>query len=246
MFNDYIIKFNIKQIRNFFNEKENITMIDYEYNNNKYVFNLLKYLYIDIYYCIIDDDCIAIVINNEKLSANINIINGYLPLTNIHIINEKLFSLGLDFIRNKENIKVVTIEDVSFINYKLYNINIKSSLLSILTTGHTWYGKYNFRPVNTLNEIIIDDNYNKIYNKNNKIMNKLTIENVKDILLKYFNDKVIIKIINENSNMLVKNFISFFLDQYDVNIVYFEKFYYNLFIDIGLDDYIGETYGLFL
>jgi hypothetical protein len=77
-------------------------------------------------------------------------------------------------------------------------------------------------------------------------MNKLTIKNVKNILLKYFNDDIIIKIIDKNPNMLVKNFISLFLNQYDVNAIHFEKIYYDLFTDIGLFDINDRTYGLFL
>jgi hypothetical protein len=78
--------------------------IIYEYNNKKYVFNLLKYLYIDVYYYITGNDCIAIVINNQKLNANINIINSCVPLIYYHIINEELFLLAINFIKDKKYI----------------------------------------------------------------------------------------------------------------------------------------------
>jgi hypothetical protein len=250
MCNDYIIKFNIKQIHKFMDTQKNITIVDYEYNNKKYIFNKLKYLYIDVYYYIIGNDCIAIVINNQKLNANINIINSCVPLIYYHIINEELFLLAINFIKDKKYIKVITIEDNSHQLYfdKLSKIinSINLPLLSILTTGHTWYGKYNFRPVNILNDIKIDEIYNNKYNDNNKRMNKLTIKNVKNILLKYFNDDIIIKIINKNPNMLVKNFISLFLNQYDISATHFEKIYYDLFNDIGLFNINDQTYGLFL
>jgi hypothetical protein len=80
----------------------------------------------------------------------------------------------------KLNIKYITLTDNSTKFCDSIKDGIKLSLMLTLLTGHTWYGKYGFRPFN-------NDNYNIVslenYNKNTEIINSITIKEAN--ILKY-------------------------------------------------------------
>jgi len=116
----------------------------------------------------------------------------------------------------KLNIRHITLTDNSLKFCDSIKKSIKLSLMLTLLTGHTWYGKYGFRPFDD------DNNYNKIlldnYNKNIEIMNNITIEQAN--ILKYIeltekkqliND--VIKLLETNPDMsaMRKRFFNFFL-----------------------------------
>ena len=66
--------------------------------------------------------------------------------------------------------------------------------MMILLTGDTWYGKYGFRPYTRHSDsFILDELNNKLYEKNKKIFNEITISNIN--LIKYIeiteNEKLI-------------------------------------------------------
>lgn len=148
----------------------------------------------------------------------------------------------------KLNIKHITLTDNSLKFCNSINDGIQLSLMLTLLTGHTWYGKYGFRPFNNkLNDY--DDLLLKNYDKNTEIMNTITIE--KANILKYIEltkevhiIEAVKKLLELNSNMLLKDFLTNFLKEYDKTCKYFYKFYRILYQDIGLFDFHKKTFGL--
>ena len=160
----------------------------------------------------------------------------------------------------KLNIRHITLTDNSLKFCNSIKKSIKLSLMLTLLTGHTWYGKYGFRPFNTETY-----NYDKIslesYNENTEIINSITIE--KANILKYIElteKKQIIedvkKLLETNPKMLLKDFLSFFLKEYqphlrrhgplgrDKTCKYFNDFYEILYKDIGLVNFYHYPFGL--
>jgi len=85
-----------------------------------------------------------------------------------------------------------------------------------LVSGYTWYGKYGFRPVDV--ETI------KYYNKNKMTkLNEKVIENAK-------------KFIEKQQTLLVKDYLSKFIEEYDKTCNYFN--------DLGLYDFYRHTFEL--
>jgi hypothetical protein len=156
----------------------------------------------------------------------------------------------LEKYKNKFNIKMIILTDNSI--KKCGNIDIKLSLMLILLTGDTWYGKYGFRPIKiTENSYSIDYNYNKYYEKNKEIINKTKISDIN--LLKYINltkndnlIKATDKIIKTHPNMLLKDFLSNLIKDYDKNCNLFILFYEKLYYDLKLFDFYKKLFGLFL
>ena len=147
----------------------------------------------------------------------------------------------------KLNIRHITLTDNSLKFCDSIKKSIKLSLMLTLLTGHTWYGKYGFRPFDD------DNNYNKIlldnYNKNIEIMNNITIEQAN--ILKYIEltekkqiIEDVIKLLETNPNTLLKDFLTFFLKKYDNTCKYFDKFYEILYKDIRLFDFQKKSFGL--
>ena len=129
---------------------------------------------------------------------------------------------------------------------------IKLSMMMILLTGNTWYGSYNFRPYSLkTNKLKLDEFLNTKYENNIEIMNTITISNAN--ILKYIkltNKKSIIrdveKLLEKNSNYLLKDFIKSFIHNYDKTCKYFNIFYEQLFDDIGLYNFYKNIFGLHL
>jgi hypothetical protein len=160
----------------------------------------------------------------------------------------------------KLNIRHIILTDNSLKFCDNIKDSIQLSLMLTLLTGHTWYGKYGFRPfndkLNNYDDILINN-----YNKNIEIINSITIE--KANILKYIEltDKKqiiddVIKLLETNPNMLLKDFLTFFLKEYqphmrrhgplgrDKTCKYFYKFYRLLYQDIGLFDFQKKLFGL--
>ena len=58
--------------------------------------------------------------------------------------------------------------------------------------------------------------------------------------------KVTKKILNEEPKMLLKDFLSIFLNKYDITCEYFDIFYEELYNDIGLYDFYKNSFVLLL
>ena len=149
---------------------------------------------------------------------------------------------------DKLKIRHISLTDNSLKFCNSIKKSIKLSLMLTLLTGHTWYGKYGFRPFDTETY-----NYNNVslenYNKNIEIMNSITIKEAN--ILKYIeltDKKQIIEDIKEliktNPDMLLKDFLNFFLKDYDKSCKYFFTFYEKLYSDIGLYNFNQNTFGL--
>jgi hypothetical protein len=204
-------------------------------------------------------DCVIIIMSKiddtDYYQAEIHSIGNdksclHDSVTNISV-GSLLLKITLQMLKkyhDKLKIKHVTLTDNSLKFCENIKKSIKLSLMLTLLTGHTWYGKYGFRPFD-------DDNYdyNKIlvnnYNKNIEIINSITME--KSNILKYIElteKKQIIedvkKLLETNPDMLLKNFLSLFLKDYDKSCKYFYIFYEILYQDIGLFDFHKKLFGL--
>jgi len=155
-----------------------------------------------------DNDCVSITFAPERKESNINNINADTIKCGNTILNNQgshLFKIALQFIKEnkiKFNINKIFIKDNAN-KYCKNNVNIHLGIFLTLLTGHTWYGKYGFRPINT--------HYRLQYRQNRYIMYKVKLSDI--------NFNIILKKIFEYKN---NNSIS--LEQYD----YFMKVYNKL------------------
>lgn len=109
----------------------------------------------------------------------------------------------------------------------------------ILFNGHTWYGKYGFRPNNNF--------YNNKYEKNIDIINNITITDANIIkYIKLTKNNNLIKstkrLLKEQPIFLLKTYLSNFLSKYDKTCEYFYLFYLDLFHNIGLYNFRGRQF----
>lgn len=128
--------------------------------------------------------------------------------------------------------------------------NIILSKMLFLLSSDTWYGKYGFRPydiqVKSMNE-----RTNKEYDRNKEIMESITITQAN--ILKYIEmtkkERIIQdikKLLLVEPNMLVTDFLSQFLKDYDKTCKYFSMFYEELFKDLGLTDFYRQSFALLI
>ena len=204
-------------------------------------------------------DCITVIFSKDINIAEIHNITGdssCLP----HRTNKKVGSVLLYITikllkkyKNKFNIKIITVQDNSI--KKCKNETIFLSKMLILLTGHTWYGKYGFKPMDIYNTSI-DKIKNKKYEDNITIMNNITIEqaNILQYIEKTNNPKLIkaTKItLDKTPNMLLKDFLSNLMSDFDKLCLYFSQFYEDLFNgitynDMKLTDFHAQLFGLFI
>lgn len=228
------------------------------HNNHKYIFET-NYLD-DNYYVMYsqdksDDVYVSIVIDKENKIAEIHNIStenkSCLPLSN-EKYGSTLLQIAIKLLQKYKsnfNINTITLKDNSIKNCG--NNNIKFDLMSILLTGQTWYGKYGFRPVHFSNKkIILDEQSNEKYNKNYNKINKITLGEID--LIRVFRkaklDEILIneteKIIKKNPSMLVKDFLTKFIKDFDKTFLIFYKFYEILYEHLHLKYITNKFYGL--
>ena len=196
-------------------------------------------------------DCVSIIISKEYKLVEIHGIGNYkncLQNTNTNI-GTTLLKITLKMLKkykNKLGINMIILTDNSI---KICNKkNIILSKMLILLTGDTWYGKYGFRPYD-IQVDSMNDRTNKEYNKNKDIMKKITITEIN--ILKYIELTKKEKIINDvkqilliKPDMLVTNFLSQFLKEYDKTCKYFIIFYEELFKNLDLTDFYKQSFAL--
>jgi len=215
------------------------------YNDREYVFNEAMDKNYYILYSKDEFECVTIIIDLENKIAEIHGIGNYRScLDDINTnIGSTLLKITLKMIKKykeKLDIKKILITDNSL--KKCNNKNIKLSVMLTLLTGNTWYGKYGFKPV--------DDTLIKYYDNNKKIMNTITLKDID--LIKYLKmtklDRKIIKnakkFIEKHQTLLVKDYLSRFLKEYDRTCEYFFDFYFTLFTDLGLYNFFHRTFEL--
>ena len=217
-----------------------------KYDNAEYIFEKNEDDNIYILYSADkkENTCVTVIIDKELKNANISTIDSFDKcISNKDKVGTTLLKITLKMLekyKNKFNIEVITLSDQSY--KKCNGKEIDMMTLSILTTGETWYGHYGFRPIiYKNNNAKLDKIENDKYNENIKIMNKLKIKDIN--LIKYF-EKIksftpeqldyIKNIIKNDQEVLVKDFLKRFLQEFDKTCVYFYKFYRQLYKDIKL------------
>ncbi len=168
-----------------------------------------------------------------------------------------LLKLALKFLKkNKDKFDINRIYLVDNSNFycKGLSKNINLPILSTLIYGHTWYGKYGFRPYdsanNKPNEILL-----KKYNNNKKIIKTEIIKytTLPIHLLKMIEtnetDKEKIKktfktFYNEYSKLHVYEYFEIFINTFDSNCKLLSTFYEEFADDIGLYDFHGKSFYL--
>ena len=224
------------------------------YKSYEYIFNESKIADNHfILYSNNNDECIYIIISQDDKMAEIHGLGNYkscLYETNQNI-GSTLFKITLKLLtkyKDKFNINMIILTDNSIKKCNKYDI--KMALMLTLLTGDTWYGKYGFRPIkSTNNNYIFDDFEYKKYEQNKRIMNSIKISNVN--LIKFINitnNQHLIdatkKIINITPNMLLKDFLSNLLKNYDITCENFAMFYESLYNKISIYDPYRKFYGL--
>lgn len=277
--NSYILRKNKMKVNDFFRTRligGGNKVLKVEYNNNIYKFEESE----------IDDDhfilysynknpfeCVSVIISKEDKIAEIHGISNYekcLQNSNISV-GSTLLQITIKMLKkykDKFNINMITLTDNSIKQCRKENIILAK--MSILLTGNTWYGKYGFRPYDILLPSIKDNKIqNEQYNKNIEIMSKLTITNSN--ILKYIEKIGKEKIINDvitlltlHPNMLLTDFLSQFLKEYDKTLSFFVKkrrllwkttfsnetckyfimFYDDLFNDLQLTNFYKQSFAL--
>lgn len=219
-------------------------------------------------------DCVSIIISKEDKLAEIHGIGNYQKClqnsnTNIGSTLLKITIKMLKKYKDKLGINMITLTDNSIKNCGKENI-ILSKMLFLLSSD-TWYGKccghnicpkytnsknlcmygkYGFRPYD-IQVKSMNKRTNKEYDKNKEIMKSITITQAN--ILKYIKitkkERIIQdvkKLLLVEPNMLVTDFLSQLLKDYDKTCKYFSMFYEELFKDLGLTDFYRQSFALLI
>jgi hypothetical protein len=203
-------------------------------------------------------ECILIIIDKKTKLTHIQTLSYFPDCITDNItqggLGTLLLKTTLSFLKtnkNKYNIKRVTLKDNSYKMCYSGN-NISLSKMYVMMNGDTWYGKYGFRPYDSINNKP-DELKTTFYLKNKQIMQNIKIKDVSnlyDIIKKSYNKElhkginlnVIKKTIKENPNEKLTKFIKSFLTFYDKTCSLFEKFYNEIYIQIKLYDFHGSSF----
>ena len=215
------------------------------YNEHKYVFEEAMDKNYYVLYSKDEFECVAVVIDIENKIAEIHGIGNYKSClddinTNVGSTLLKITLKMLQKYKDKLDIEKILLTDNSL--KKCNNENIKLSTMLTLLTGNTWYGKYGFTPN--------DERFKIKYKSNKKIMNTITLKDID--LIKYLkmtklDEKVIEKseqYIKKHQSLLVKDYLTKFLKEYDKTCEYFYDFYEQLFDDLGLYNFHRQIFEL--
>ena len=239
--NSYLIKSDIFKL----NQSGDGKKLTVKYKNNKYTFDEAHNKNYNVLYSIDKNpfDCVAIVILKEEKIAEIHEISNFescLVQSNTNV-DSKLLQITIKMLKKyktKLDINYIILTDNSL--KKCNSNNIKLSMMLTLLTGDTWYGKYGFR-LYDLSKKDFDKLLIKFYKNNKNIMNKITIIDLD--LLKYIKKTENIKLIKAtkkllltNPEMLLKDYLTNLLKNYDKTCNMFYIFYEELYNSIILDD----------
>ena len=224
------------------------------YNDHKYIF---EESVDDDYYILFSKDekeeCVMVVISKKEKTAEIHGIGNYkscIMYTNVNV-GSTLLKITMKMIRKYKDrfgIEMIILADNSL--KRCHNKNIQLSNMLTLLTGDTWYGKYGFRPIEySDNNYVIDKHFGELYERNKHTIDTLKISDFD--LIKFINlteNEALInattKIITQYPEMLLKDYLTNILKQYDENCHYFHRFYMKLYDDIGLHDFHRQLFGL--
>lgn len=218
------------------------------YKNIEYKFE--KSMIDDNHYVLYSTDeleCVSILIDKENKLAEIHGISNYDTCTLISVSNQSIGSLLLKITikmlkKYKEILEInkITLTDNTIKKCKYKDINL--SMMLTLINGDTWYGKYGFIPSNK--KLI------SFYENNKKIINNIKLKDID--LIKYLKlgklDKSIIiktkEFISSHQELLLKDYLTKFLKEYDKTCTYFYNFYEELFYDLQLYNFSHNPFEL--
>jgi hypothetical protein len=224
------------------------------YNDIKYIFEETMD---DDYYILFSKDekeeCVMIVISKKEKTAEIHGIGNYKSCimdTNENV-GSTLLKITIKMLKKYKDrfgIEMIILTDNSLKRCKDENIQLGNMLT--LLTGDTWYGKYGFRPIKySKNKYVVNEYFSKLYEKNKHIIDSLKICDLD--LIKYINltensplIKATSKIIFQYPEMLLKDYLTNIMKQYDDMCEHFNKFYMELYDDIGLYNFHKQLLGL--
>lgn len=140
-----------------------------------------------------------------------------------------------------------------FDNNNNNNINLFLAPLTTLKKGHTWYGMFGFRPFDDQEQKpdnrglrYYKQNYDKMQTlklKDNMFIINMILSVEKKYNYNILNKTIIKQIINNNNDILVKNFIQKIL-VIDKFCVIFEKIYIDILRELKLHNFRGELFYL--
>lgn len=243
-----------------------------EYKDHIYTFERLiddKNKYILYSYDNTNSNCVILVVNKKEKIINISSLGSLEKCYCDEIdIGSNLLQITLKMIKKykeyfdinkiilKDNSTYQCIKGLIKDDTRKYNgptLNLGKMLT--LLTGNTWYGNKGFRPYTP--EYILDSFRNKSYQENLNKMNTIKLKEVdfkKYLLLiakkypKKFTDieiNKLLKLIEENKEILLKNFLNKFhsKDNFNSTCRYLYEYYEVLFKDLNLNN-IDGLYGL--
>ena len=219
----------------------------------KYEYKYIKALD-DNYYILYskdDIDCVTIIIFPEDENAEIHGIGNYKSCIedSNKSVGSTLLKITIKMLKkykDKFKINKIILTDNSL--KKCGKVNIKLAHMLFLLNGNTWYGKYDFRPIDNAtyeyNEIL-----NEQYNNNQSIIENINIKEANIIkYIKLTKNKGLIsatnQIIEKEPNMLLKIFLQNILKEFDKTCELFYLFYERLYVDIGLINFHRLLFGL--
>ena len=234
-----------------------------EYNNFKYSFEQLyddENTYILYTYDNSEGNCVILNIDKKLKHIVITSLGSIYKCYHEEIdIGSNLLKITLKMIKKyykKLGVNTIVLTDNTVITCKDNNKSkIKLGQMLTLLTGHTWYGKYGFRPYT--NDFKLDYDKLKLYDQNTEIMNTVKLKDInfeKYLIMinKKYQTEFTSDIVNEfllliknNKEKLLKEFLQDFHDKnsFDISCKYFEAYYEQLFTDLKLNN-IGKIYGL--
>jgi hypothetical protein len=198
------------------------------------------------------EQCIFVQIDKTIHTANIQNISFYKNCITNRFKTQKsgsfLLNMIISFLKSKRteyDINKIQIQDNALKFCKEKKDNIHLSLLSTLTGGHTWYGKYGFVPFNNTT-FMMNRALCKIYMTNIQIMDTTLVKdtNVEKYVRKALKKEDMEGMIEDidglfkfYNNKLLKTFLFQFMKEFDKTCVLFFRFYIKLAEDIQLYDF---------
>jgi hypothetical protein len=256
--NSQLLRDNQTQIKNFFNKEIIHSMIGGEdltitYKDNAYTYTQIMDEDYYILYSEDEFDCVSVVIDKERKVGEIHGIGNFKSclIDSNTKVGSTLLKITIKMLKKYKDIlgiNKIVLTDNSLKKCAANKEDIKLSHMLILLTGDTWYGKYEFRPID-VNTYKYNEILNEKYYNNKKIIDNITIKEAN--IMKYIKmtkDKDVIyavkKILEKDENMLLKDFLQKFLKDFKLTCQYFSVFYERLYYDIELENFYKLFFGL--
>jgi hypothetical protein len=165
-----------------------------------------------------------------------------------------LLKLAIQYLtefKKKYNIKRIVLKDNSFFKCKKLKENISLALMHTLIDGHTWYGKYGFRPYDSKGDKL-NIEANQFYEENIKIVQNKKIRDTiafqrlyeiyTDIISKEYADKQKPIIYSLFKNHTIGNFFKDMLTNFQGSCFIFSMLYRKFAKATGITDFDGKMF----